>query len=68
MYTYKELIELLDSDDPPPAPLTRKQIREAIQHFDRASTDALEHLLKLREQQRNNILCILEEIRECVWN
>jgi hypothetical protein len=69
-YTYEELIDLLDSDDPPPAPLTRKQIRETIQHFDRASVKAKEYLFQLyaqiREQQRNNIICKLEEAREII--
>jgi hypothetical protein len=66
-YTYEELIDLLDSDDPPPTPLTRKQIRETIQRFDRASVKAKEYLFQIyaqmREQQRNNIICKLLEIR-----
>jgi hypothetical protein len=29
-YTEQQIADFLDSDDPPPAPLTRKQIREAL--------------------------------------
>lgn len=38
-YSYEDLIQFLDSDDTPPEPLTRRQIREEVQRFDRERAD-----------------------------
>jgi hypothetical protein len=45
-YTYTQLVELLDSDEPPPTPLTRKEIREAVQHLDREAAATKVHELE----------------------
>jgi hypothetical protein len=51
-YTYAQLVERLDSDEAPPAPLTRKEIREAVQHLDREAAATKERVMLLREQQK----------------
>ena len=51
-YTYDELCSMLDDDAPPPAPLTRKQMREAIQRADRERADADALLMRLREEEK----------------
>ena len=45
-YTYAQLVEILDSDEAPPAPLTRKEIREEVQRRLKHKLDKTEHSWK----------------------
>lgn len=65
-YTYEELCSMLDSDDPPPAPLTRRQVREAIQRADRATADAQLHVMRQREQQLDKAIEEMTRAMSCV--
>ena len=61
-YTYAQLVEILDSDEAPPAPLTRKEIREAVQQLDREAAATKERVMLLREQEEE------EEFQRVVTN
>lgn len=59
-YTYEQLVDFLDSDDPLPAPLTRRQVREAVKHADVETGRRMQEeqnavfarVMRLREQQK----------------
>lgn len=59
-YTYDQLVGFLASDDPLPAPLTRRQVVEAVKRADietgrrmqEQQNAAFVHVMRLREQQK----------------